>query len=231
MQSQCLYHPEDGSLLKVCTQATSFAPSSWPWIKHRGERWNTSPWIPGSFLEQMTLNSSLLKGNELAKQRKVGKDRRASLANDQQMHTCRGERESTASGHTFHRLIQPDYCRGGATGRGVAGQGLTRNASRTSSQNSGESQAVYLGRLNNLSLKQDTFDGEQRCCLYLWAQQNQSGICLCAAHLHSPASRHLLTLSPRGAVPLPHMLGTHHSSFVSRADLGETEEIRQMACD
>lgn len=58
----------------------------------------------------------------------------------------------------------------------MAGQGLTGNELRVSLQNSGEKQPVCLGGLNNLALKQDTFEGERRCYLYLSEQQNQSGI-------------------------------------------------------
>lgn len=43
----------------------------------------------------------------------------------------------------------------------MAGQGLTGNESRASSQNSGEEEAVCLG-LNSVLLKQHTFEGERR---------------------------------------------------------------------
>ena len=47
-----------------------------------------------------------------------------------------------------------------------AGQGLTGDESRVSSQkNSGEKHAVYLGGQTDLSLNQDTFKGERGCYL------------------------------------------------------------------
>lgn len=45
-----------------------------------------------------------------------------------------------------------------------------------------EKQGVYLGGVNNLSLKWDTFGGERRCYLYLSERREQSRICLCTVH-------------------------------------------------
>lgn len=57
--------------------------------------------------------------------------------------------------------MQLDYCK-----VGVAGQGVTRDSSQ---KNLGEKRAVYLQGANNLSLNQDTFEGEKDAIHYCQA--------------------------------------------------------------